>query len=95
MLQAGIVQHLAIQRHLLEVRAFALHDASQGLAIAELQGPLWNQGGMEQVVALACIGVEAHHVEGEPGGHGSTVVVAREAIGLVGIVRGDNLAHTV
>ena len=28
----------------------------------------WNQGGMEQVVALACIGVEAHHVQGEPGG---------------------------
>ena len=66
MFKASIFEHLAIQRYFLEMRALALNDSMKRFAISKLEGPLWNQGRMEQIVALTCVGVETHHMEGQP-----------------------------
>ena len=95
MLQSRILQPSAVQLDFLKVGAFTLHCAMKGLAVRELQRPLWNQGCVQQVIALSGIGVETKHVEGEPRRHRPTVIIAWQPVGLVGIVLRDDLSHTV
>ena len=95
MLDAGILQFPPVQRHPFEVRALALDDAVQGLAIAERHRPLRYQWDVQQIVTLSRIGIEPQLVEGEPRRHRPAVIVARQAVGLIAVVLGNNLAHAI
>ena len=94
-LDTGILKHLAVEGHFLEMRALALQRATKRLAVVKLQCPTRNQRCMKQVVALSGIGIETQHVKGKPRGHRPAVVIARQAVGCIIVVLGDNLPHTV
>ena len=71
--------------------AFALHHDFEGLPVGQRHGiTITEHRQVEQVVVLSGIGIEAHHVEGEPRRHCSRIVIARQAVGHVGVVIIDN-----
>ena len=95
MFDTGVLKHLTVEGHLLEMRTLTLQRAAKRLTVIKLQGPRWQQRGMKQIVALACIGIESEHMESKPGGHRTTIVITRQTVGCVIVVLGDNLPHTV
>ena len=94
-LDTGILKHLAVEGHFLEMRALALQRATKRLAVVKLQRPTRNQRRMKQVVALSGIGIEPQHVKGKPRGHRPAVVIAGQTVGCVAVVLSDNLPHAV
>ena len=64
---------------------------SKAVAIRQAQRIAVEQRNVQQIIILPGIWIESHHVEGQPGGHGAAVIVARQPVGTVAVVVGDNL----
>ena len=88
---AGAFQSLAIQVGSFERVACAAGGDVEPAAVRQAECVLRQQREVEQIVVGAGIGIEPHHVERQPRGHGPRVVVARQTVGTVGVVVTHNL----
>ena len=95
MFKASVIKKLAIKGYFLKVGAFAFYYSMQRFAVGQLHGPFWNQWGMQQIIALTCVGIKSHHVEGQPRTHGATIVVSWQSVRFVVVILADNLSDSI
>ena len=89
------LEPLSIEISILVHIASALLFDMKSAAIGQLERVFREQGQVQQIVIGASIGIETHHVEGQPRGHGTRVVITRQAIGAVAVVVDYDLMHAL